>query len=268
MSGASHRPVPVEFDSSGERIRATVYGGSARPTPAVLICTGFSGTQDTPSIVAAAETFAAEGWIAMTFDYRGFGLSAGHPRQVVSVPRQLADIRAAIDPLIAGVVAQVPFNGFPKQSHREGQTMKGAYALLWAAIRDRVRGWFGRPPLYVKAVGREDELAVMVSPDANRTIEVLTSGTWRNQVAPRGLLDMMTYRPGRHASRIRAPLLVCVGAYDREAQGALTEPLARDAPRGELRSYPFAHFDIYRPEIRGRVLADQAAFLRRAFADR
>lgn len=300
MSGASRRPVPVEFDSSGERIRATVYGGSARPTPAVLICTGFSGTQDTPSIVAAAETFAAEGWIAMTFDYRGFGLSAGHPRQVVSVPRQLADIRAAIahlrsrpdvdpervglwgsslggghvvtiaaeDPLIAGVVAQVPFNGFPKQSHREGQTMKGAYALLWAAIRDRVRGWFGRPPLYVKAVGREDELAVMVSPDANRTIEVLTSGTWRNQVAPRGLLDMMTYRPGRYASRIRAPLLVCVGAYDREAQGALTEPLAREAPRGELRSYPFAHFDIYRPEIRGRVLADQAAFLRRAFADR
>ena len=30
MSGASRRPVPVEFDSSEERIRATVYGGSAR----------------------------------------------------------------------------------------------------------------------------------------------------------------------------------------------------------------------------------------------
>lgn len=246
--------------------------------------------------MAAAEAFAARGWVAMTFDYRSFGLSEGKPRQVVSVPRQLDDIRAAIghlrslpevdpdrvalwgsslggghvitiaaeDPQIAAVVAQVPFNGFPKQSAREAQDRKAAYALLWAALRDRVRGWMGRAPLYVKVVGRAGELAVMTSADANRTIEVLTSGTWRNEVAPRGLLDMMTYRPGRRAHRVQVPLLVCIGEYDRETQGAMTEPLARDAPRGELRSYPFAHFDIYRPEIRKLVIADQVEFLERA----
>ncbi len=38
--------------------------------------------------------------------------------------------------------------------------------------------------------------------------------------------------------------------------------------RGELRSYPFAHFDIYRPDVRERVLADQVVFLERAFAER
>ena len=107
----------------------------------------------------------------------------------------------------------------------------------------------------------------MVSADARRTIEVLDGATWRNQVAPRGLLDMMIYRPGRHAHQVGAPLLVCVGEYDQETRGPMTEPLVRDAPRGELRSYPFAHFDIYRPEIRERVLADRVGFLRRAFTD-
>jgi alpha-beta hydrolase superfamily lysophospholipase len=296
MSDLHPQPVSVDLESSGERIAATVYGRAARPSPAVLICTGFGGTQDTPSIIAAAETFAAEGWIAMTFDYRSFGLSGGEPRQVVSVWRQLDDIRAAIaylrsrpdvdpdrvalwgsslggghvitiaaeDSHIAAVVAQVPFNGFPKQV--EGRSTKEAYALLWTAIRDRIRGWLGRPPLYVKAVGGAGEHAIMVGADANRTIESLTSGTWRNEVAPRGLLDMMAYKPGKNANRIQAPLLVCVGEFDRETQGPMTEPLARDAPRGELRSYPFGHFDIYRADIRERVLADQAAFLERAFA--
>ena len=299
MSSSKRQSVPTSFESSGERIAATIYGGTSEPAPAVLICTGFGGTQDTPSIVAAAEAFAAEGWVAMTFDYRSFGLSEGEPRQVVSVRRQLDDIRSAIaylrsrsdvdpervamwgsslggghvitiaaeDTRIAGVVAQVPFNGFPRQSAREARSRKDAYALLWAALRDRVRGWIGRPPLYVKAVGKAGERAVMTSADANRTIEVLTSSTWRNEVAPRGLLDMMAYRPGKRAHRVRAPLLVCIGEYDRETQGAMTEPLARDAPRGELRSYPFAHFDIYRPEIRARVIVDQVQFLRRAFAE-
>ena len=271
MSGVDPQPVSADFESAGERIAATVYGHAAEPCPAVLICTGFGGTQDTPSIVAAATTFAAVGWIAMTFDYRSFGLSGGEPRQVVSVRRQLADIRAAIaylrsrpevdpdrvalwgsslggghvitiaaeDAQIAGVVAQVPFNGFPKEA--EGRSTKEAYALFWTAIRDRLRGWFGRPPLYVKAVGSAGERAIMVSPDANRTIEALTSGTWRNEVAPRGLLDMMAYKPGTSAPRVRAPLLVCIGEFDRESQGPLTEPLARDAPRGELRSFTRSH---------------------------
>lgn len=297
MSGVISQPVSAHFESSGERIAAAVYGHPAQPSPAVLICTGFGGTQDTPSIVAAAEAFAAEGWTAMTFDYRSFGLSAGEPRQIVSVRHQLDDIRAAIaylrsrpgvdrdrvalwgsslggghvitiaaeDSMIAGVVAQVPFNGFPKQV--EGRSTKEAYALLWIAVRDRVRGWLGRPPLYVKAVGGAGERAVMVGADAERTIESLTSGTWRNEVAPRGLLDMMAYKPGKNAHRIQAPLLVCVGEFDRETQGPMTEPLARDAPHGELRSYPFGHFDIYRPDIRERVLADQVSFLRRSMAE-
>jgi hypothetical protein len=57
--------------------------------------------------------------------------------------------------------------------------------------------------------------------------------------------------------------LVCIGTHDREAAGTDAEQLARDAPRGELRSYPIGHFDIYQPQAREQVLRDQVAFLRR-----
>jgi dienelactone hydrolase len=115
--------------------------------PCVVLGTGFTGTQDTPSIQAAAERFAANGFAALTFDYQNFGESDGTPRQLIRIQSQQADFHAAIgfarnqagidperialwgtslggghviavaadDPQIAAVVAQIPFNGFPKQ---------------------------------------------------------------------------------------------------------------------------------------------------------
>src|SRR5918997_1572414 len=47
------------------------YGsGAAVRRPCVVLCTGFAGTQDTPSIVATARAFAAAGYAALTFDFR------------------------------------------------------------------------------------------------------------------------------------------------------------------------------------------------------
>ena len=117
------------------------------PRPCVVLAHGFAGTQDTPSIQAAAQAFAAAGFSALTFDYRNFGESDGAPRQLICIQEQHEDIKAAVrfarsqssidpkrvallgtslggghviavaanDPEIAAVVAQVPFNGFPKE---------------------------------------------------------------------------------------------------------------------------------------------------------
>lgn len=284
------------IDVVGGPIVGRLYGAGPGATerPAVVLCPGFSGTQDTPTITAVAQAFATAGLAAVTFDYRGFGMSGGEPRQVVSVPEQLQDIRsvlhrvralpevdarhtalwgtslggghvvtvAAADSAVAAVVAQIPFNGVPRKA--QGRTKRDSYALLWAAVRDRVRGRLGRPPLYVKAVGDPDELAVMASREANATVAALESATWRNQVAPRGLLDMMRYRPGRHVRRLHAPLLVCIGTEDQETPGDTGRQLAEDAPHGQLRSYPVGHFEVYRPDIRDQVLRDQTEFLLRA----
>ncbi|MEV6322610.1 alpha/beta fold hydrolase [Nocardia sp. NPDC051787] len=288
----------VEFDSEGTRCAGTLYRADdgLPERPCVVLCPGFGGTEDTPALVAAAEAFSGAGFAALTFDYRSFGKSAGEPRQVVDIKGQLADIRAAIqfarrhpavdaerivlwgtslggghvvtvaadDERITAVIAQVPFNGFPKQA--EGRSAAATRALLRVMVADWLRGVFGLRPHYIPAVGPAGTLAVMTGPDAQRTIAAMDSATWRNTVAPRALLTMMRYKPGDHAPRLRMPLLVCIGQNDRETAAADTTELARRAPHGELRTYPFSHFEIYRPGNREAVVADQVAFLERILA--
>lgn len=284
----------VTFDSGGIECVGTRYGDEPGPgRPCVLLCPGFSGTQDTPALTAAATAFAEAGCVALTFDYRSFGTSGGQPRQIADISGQLADIAAAVafartqpgidperivlwgsslggghvvtaaagDPRIAAVIAQVPFNGFPKQA--EGRTAQETRALLRAILGDWLRGVFGRAPRYIPAVGRPGELAVMTGPGAHHTIEAMNSATWRNSVAPRTLLAMMRYKPGDHAPRLRMPLLVCIADSDRETVAEDTLDLARRVPDSEIRTYPFSHFEIYHPDNRGKVIADQVDFLRR-----
>lgn len=293
-------PTRFEVLAAGP-IVAHAYGApdpAAAPRPTVVLCPGFSGVQDTDAIVRVARGLADEGFQAVTFDYRGFGQSGGTPRQVLSIPAQLADVRsvlahvrtmpgvdasrialwgtslggahaltvAAEDDTLAAVVTQVPFNGVPRKV--EGRSLRTSLALLWTALRDRRRGRHGREPIYVKAVGAPGELAVMTGPDVARTISSLTSETWENRVAPRGLLDMMGYRPGRGVARIRGALLVCVATRDRETPAATTRGLAATAPRGTTIEYDVSHFDIYRPGVRERVLRDQVDFLRAVFTPR
>jgi fermentation-respiration switch protein FrsA (DUF1100 family) len=230
----------------------------------------------------------------MTFDFRNFGESGGAPRQVIRLKDQLADIHAAIrcargqpsvdpariglwgtslggghvvavaadDPNVQAVVAQVPFNGFPKKV--ENRSTRATLRLLGAMVRDALRGTFGRPPLYIPVVGATGDLAVMASPQAQRTVDGLDSPHWRNYVAPRVLFEMMRYKPSDFAPRVAAPLLVCIAEHHRDLPaGEDGRELARRAPRAEIKSYPVGHFDFYRPEVRDQVIRDQLDFLQR-----
>ena len=283
----------VVFQSGGSDCVGYLRRAGDRTGPCVVLCTGFGGTQDTPSVVATAEAFAAAGFHAMTFDYRNFGESGGQPRQVVSIEGQLADIAAAVtcargldhvdrnrvvlwgtslggghvvtsaarDPAVAAVIAQIPFNGFPKKV--EGRSTLSTLKLLGVMAGDWLRGRLGLPPHYIRAVGGPGELAVMTGAGAQRAIAGMTSPTWRNEVAPRGLIEMMRYRPGDFATRVACPLLVCIGTKDAETTPEMAGALAAAAPRGELLEYPVAHFDFYTRDVRDRVVTDQLAFLRR-----
>ena len=263
------------------------------PWPCVVLAHGFSGTMD--RLLPHAERFAAGGIAALVFDYRGFGQSGGEPRQVVDLPSQRDDLRAAIawarrrreldpdrvalwgnslggahvisvaadDPGIVAVVAQIPFNGFPRVRDRSTTaTLRLLAAILW----DALRGKLGRSPAYIPMIGKPGQVAVVSTTEAQRHLATLAgeAGTtlWRNQVAPRGLLQMMRYRPALDAARLRAPLLVCVAVDDTETPEAMTRELADRAPHGALRRYPGTHFDFYRdPSVRDRALADQLGFL-------
>lgn len=233
--------------------------------PCVVLAHGFSGTMD--RLVPHAERFAAGGIAALIFDYRGFGESGGEPRQVVDLPSQHDDIRAAVaylrgrsdldpdrvalwgnslggahvisvaadDPGIAAVVAQIPFNGFPSA---RGRSAAASLRLLAAMLWDALRGRLGASPAYIPMIGRPGEVAVISTDEAQRHLATLAGDAgetrWHNQIAPRGLLQMTRYRPALDAGRLQAPLLVCVAVDDTETPEAMATELAVKAPRGTL----------------------------------
>lgn len=288
----------VSFIAAGVRCAGYLYLPADGPVPCVVLCHGFSGTMD--RLFDYAERFAAEGLAALVFDYRGFGESDGEPRQVPDIDGQFVDVRAALafarghervdpdrvllwgnslggahaitvaasDPRIAAVVAQIPFNGFPKkvEERSTGDTLRLLGAIVW----DTIRGKLGLRPYYIRMVGQPGELAVTAAPEADQHIQILTGGgktLWRNSVAPRGLGQMMRYKPADAAARLTCPLLVCAAAEDRETPLETSRVLADRAPRGELRVYPGTHFTFYTdPRFRDRVVADQIDFFRRTAA--
>ena len=186
----------VSFDSGGVELVGYLYhaANADGDAPCVVMGHGFSGTQD--RLFVGAERFAGAGFAALTFDYRSFGKSGCQPRQLVSIKGQLEDWRAAIRfartlegvdpgrialwgsslggghaivvaaeyPHVAAVVAQIPFNGFPRRV--EGRSTLDTLKLLWAMTVDASRGRLGLPPRYIPMVGAPGEVAVTATPEA------------------------------------------------------------------------------------------------------
>src|SRR6266550_7656559 len=131
----------VTFRSGDGSCAAWLYEpDDLEPHPVVVLGHGLGGVKS-QRLSAFAERFAASGIAALAFDYRHFGESDGHPRQVVNIRRQLEDwtsavqyvrerkdldkqrvalwgtsfagghvhVIAARDPAVAAMVAQVPF---------------------------------------------------------------------------------------------------------------------------------------------------------------
>jgi pimeloyl-ACP methyl ester carboxylesterase len=202
------------------------------------------------------------------FGHRHFGESGGAPRQLVQVQGQQKDFHAAIrcardhvgvdpepvalwgtslggghvivvaaaDPRIAAVVAQVPFNGFPRRV--EGRSAMATLRLLGAMVTDTVHGWSGLAPAYIRVVGQPGDLAVIASPKAQQAIDGIQGGHWRNEVAPRALFEMMRYKPSAWAGRLGMPVLVCIADHDRESPVELPRQIANNARAANLRAIP------------------------------
>ncbi|WP_111134752.1 alpha/beta hydrolase [Micromonospora deserti] len=283
----------VSFASDGGQRSGHLYRPDvSHPVPCVVMCSGFGSTMD--RLFGWAEAFADAGLAALVFDYGSFGRSEGDPRQVVDLDGQLADVRAAVacaraneavdadrivlwgnslggahavtaaadDSRIAAVVAQIPFNGFPRRV--EGRSTAQSLRLMAAIVWDALRGKLGLTPHYIPLVGEPGEGAITNAAGAEDHVRTLSGGNslWRNQVAPRGILQMMRYRPAEAAARLTVPLLVCLATEDAETPVALSSQLAERAPHGRLKLYPGTHFSFYTdPTTRRTVATDQIAFI-------
>ncbi|MGX9791028.1 alpha/beta hydrolase [Mycobacterium sp. MMS18-G62] len=288
-----HAREDVRIPSHGEQLAAYLYRpeSTREDVPCVVMAHGFSATRD-DGLPAYAEAFRDAGFAVVLFDYRYFGASTGQPRQLLDIGRQHDDYHAVIawtrqldgidpdrivlwgssfsgghvlavaadDPRIAAVISQAPFtDAIPTLMH---VPLKNIVRLGVAAVWDQWCGWRGRPPRLAPAVGEPGTLAAMTTPGAKSGFEALVppESLWRNEFAARLMLRFPLYRPGLKTAQLAMPLLVCVCDNDTTTPPGSTIKAANRAPHGELRHYPYGHFDIYTDPA---VKTDQVDFLRR-----
>jgi len=285
----------VEFTSADAVCRAWLYiPQSPDPRPIILMAHGFGGIRQM-RLDAFAEQFTRAGYACLVFDYRHFGASDGEPRQFLNIKRQLADWAAAIrfararDDVdgsriilwgtsfsggyvittaarhtgITAVIAQCPFTDGITSVLAMPRTT--ALKVGGRALIDLAAAKLGKDPALLPVVGPPGSTAVMTAPDALPAMQAMVPDgvPWRNEVAARVALDVLTYRPGRAAARVQCPILFCICQADTVTPADTTLRYANTAPRGEVKLYPEGHFDIYLGDAFERVLSDQIDFLHR-----
>lgn len=289
---AIHGEIPIHFRSDGITCRGILRFSdpSVSRGQTIVLCPGLGGTQDSPVVQRAVTSFSAAGYNTFTFDYRSFGASDGHPRQVASVVAQLHDIEAAVgalshhgtidvDQLVLwgtslggahaivsanaakarAVIAQMPFVGVAGRPRAIDAARFGA-----AIAADRVRRMFRLPPCYIPLVARPGHLAAMTTDHADSVVDSFRGTSWNNEVAAGVLLDLSRYRPVSHAATT-PPLLVCMGEDDSLTPRDLIDALVADAPDCTLEVLSMGHFGLDGPAAHDALAAVQIDFLDRVF---
>ena len=231
----------------GSPSSCSITGTSAPPPASLASCS--TSAASTTTTVQSSRGPAGLTESTQIASCCGARLSGGH---VLAV--------AAGDPRIAAVVSQAPFTDAIPALLCVPPT--NVVRLTVAGLWDQLCGWLGRPPHLAPAVGEPGTLAAMTAADAKPGFEgiVPSESLWRNEFAVRLMLRFPFYRPGLKAAQLNMPVLVCVCENDATTPPAPTVKAAERAPRGELRSYPYGHFDIYNDP---KVKTDQVDFLRR-----
>jgi len=292
----------IQFVVDGVRCRGVHWQpGDSRfqsPTgaPCVVMAPPFGGVVDA-GLDAFAQRLCAAGLHVVEFDYRHFGASEGEPRQLISIARQIADWRAAldhargldgIDPArivlwgvsfsgghvievaaedggVAAVIAQCPMlDGLSAlrailKYAGYGRVLRLACAGLLDVILSALRLGCHRMPIVAPA-GR---FAMMSADDANEAWHrIAPSAT--NEACARIALRLGGYRPGMGIRRVNCPVLLQVCTEDCIVTPAPAEAAARRAPDTvTLECYRARHFDLYQGELFEQAVGGQMAFLRR-----
>ncbi len=88
-------PEQLFFKSAGSKVAAHLYfPENATNAPGIVMCHGFAGVKEL-LLPNFAERFSANGYAALTFDYRGFGQSEGESGRLIPA-LQVEDILNAI----------------------------------------------------------------------------------------------------------------------------------------------------------------------------
>jgi fermentation-respiration switch protein FrsA (DUF1100 family) len=168
---------------------------------------------------------------------------------------------ASRHPELIAAVAQCPFTDGLASARALGPIESAK--LMTLAGKDALSGIRRKEPVRIGLVGKPGSTAVMTAPDAlPGYLALIPDGLdFVNEVAARFMPTATVYRPGRAARKVAMPILFCICDHDSVAPPAQTLAYARTAPKGEIKSYDFGHFDIYRGEPFEAAVADQTEFL-------
>jgi len=293
--------VKVRFASGGAECAAWHYPGS---NGACVIMTGGFAVTKEPGTDLFASRFHEAGYDVLAFDYRHFGESGGHPRQVAPIAGQLADWGAAIafapslpgvdrdrlavwsfsasgghifrvaarHPRLRAAITQTPnADGLAACRNAARHQKPGAFARFTGrALLDAVGGRAGRAPRLVPLAGPPGTVAMLTTPDAldgDRALRAERYPGWQRQVAARSALRQGFYRPGRAASRVECPLLVVVCEQDRSALAAPAIRAAGLAPHSEVVRLAGTHYAPFL-DSHEQAVAAELSFLHRHLIDR
>ncbi|MEU1481222.1 alpha/beta fold hydrolase [Streptomyces sp. NPDC005760] len=288
----------ITFPSGDSTCAGWLYLPTGVTSPPVVILGHGLGAVREMRLDAFAERFAQAGIAAVAFTYRHFGDSGGHPRQLLSIKRQLTDWDAAIayvkartdvdrtriavwgssfggghaitvasrHPELRAAVAQCPFTDGLASALALGPA--ASLKVVPVVARDLAARGRGKPPVMVPIAAGPGSSALMNAPDALPGYQALQppGTTFRNEVAARVIPTILTYRPGRAAKKITVPILFCVSDTDSVTPPAQTLRYARTAPKGEIKRYDAGHFDFYTGETFEVLVRDQIEFLTRQLA--
>lgn len=285
----------VRFPSGDAYCSAWLYLPSTAADvapPIVVMGHGLGATREL-GIAPYAERFAEAGMAVLVFTYRNLGDSGGGPRQVLSMPKQLADWDAALGyvaglaevdgsrvaiwgsslggghviavaarhPELRAAVSQCPFTDGLASAGALGP--RETLVLFGFVARDFLAAMLGKDPVCVPVAAAPGRPGLMTAPDALPGMHALVPDghRWINAAAARSVLSILFYRPGRVAKRIAAPILICISKDDSVAPTATALQYAGQAPHGDVRLYDAGHFGFYIGDALKQLATDQAEFL-------
>ena len=271
----------VDIWSEGTRMAGDLYwpDGATGDLPAIVMSHGWGGTK--ASLVRNAAIFAADGFIVLAFDYRGWGESDGKLVVIGDMPEPgvngevqvlAREIRTVVDPIDQTLDIRRAFDFIEGEPNVDtgrlgywGSSYSGAHAIWVAANEPRAACAVGQV-----AAADSLDLAQTSWKDTGIDIEEYARAQAirraRGEIAPlpqgtdkapnlngwAHLDKVIGYRPVEDASRITIPLLVVDAEheelFDRHRAGELSVERAKaNGARAEYRVIPdISHYDIYR----------------------
>lgn len=284
---------PLYVQSGKDLIAADIYQPKNIKKPGVVIMAhGFAALRHF-KLIRYAQRFAQAGYAVIVFDYRFWGGSTGHPRELVSIKHQLEDWYTMISHVsklnsldqhrivlwgtglsggyvlelaselknIQAVMVQIPFvDGAESAKCYPMQQLPKALKL---SSQDYMASKVGFEAKTLPVV-HPYALSFFPTPDSYQGFMSIVNPDyfWSGEVPARALFHLIRFRPITSVRSINIPVLMIAAKRDQLTPIAVSRQAATNiAPYVKYHEWEMEHFDIYHGFWLEKALATQLEFL-------